>query len=191
MPSKVKTIKSGMLFRRLPFVRFVRQIIQDLAEPDVHVSGKAMEGIQAVTEAYLQNLMQGAALVVAHADRETLRTSDIELVRNIKKRAPVIEDSPRPSRVRCRAPDDGVVEKRKQRKLQGNESAISVPGIQRAAISADITRIGEEVYAHCEYVITIFMLELLKDAITCAKFNRRCTIKEFDVLDAARRHTSL
>lgn len=201
MPRKVKTIESGMFFRRLPFVRLVKQVIQDLPEPDVHVSSKAMDGIQDITETYVEGLMQDAKLAIAHADRETLRNDDIDLVRRISKRfRPTEEDqTPRPSRVRPRRAEDKTTmtkkKKRQQQKrkavLEDNEAAISMPGVQRAAVSAGIERVGEEVYDHCAEVVKEFLEKFIKDAIVSAKFNRRYTIKEADVLDAAKRNPSL
>lgn len=201
MPRKVKTIESGMFFRKLPFVRFVKQVIQDMPEPDVHVSSKAMGGIQDITEAYVEGLMQDAKLAIAHADRETLRNDDIDLVCKISRRFRQSEDdqTPRPSRVRPRRVEDGDTETkkkksraRKQREaLKDNEAAISMPGIQRAAVSVGIERVGEEVYPHCIDVVKGFLEQFLKDAIVSAKFNRRYTIKEADVLDAAKRNPCL
>lgn len=186
-----------MLFRRLPFVRLVKQVVQDMSEFDVHVSSRAMEGIQQITEAYVEGLMEHSKLAIVHAGRETLRNDDIELVRKISTHPrPTIGDetSPRPSRVRARRVEDvsAMTKKNKKRKvLRGNESAISVPGIQRAAIKAGIQRVGEEVYAHCTDVTKKFLEDLLRDAIVSAKYNRRYTIKEADVLDAAKRNSCL
>jgi histone H3/H4 len=205
MPRKVKTIESGMFFRKLPFVRLVKQIIQDMPEPDVHVSSKAMEGVQDITETYMEGMMEDAKLAIEHANRETLRKEDIDLVRKIARRCHPSEDdqSPRPSRVRPRKDDEDDVavtkkDRKKQQKrkterriLEDNEAAISMPGIQRAAVKAQIDRVGEDVYDHCTEVVKGFLEQFLKDAIISAKYNRRYTIKEADVLDAAKRNPSL
>ena len=135
MPKKVKLIESGMFFRKLPFCRFVKQVIQDMPEPDVHVSSDAMIEVQQVTEAYLETLMDHSKLAVAHGNRETLRNDDIDLVREITKRDHRVvveadeeeeEGEDRPSRVRPRRVEDGDTVTKKQRKvLEGNEGAIS------------------------------------------------------------------
>ena len=195
MPKKVKTIESGMFFRKLPFTRLVKQIIQDLPEPDVHISGKAMDGIQDITETYIEGLMRDAKYAVAHADRETLRNDDIDLVRRISRRFHPTDDdqTPRLSRVRPRRTDDETKKTRRAagRVLKDNEAAISMPGVQRAAVGAGIERVGEEVYAHCIEVVKEFLERFLRDAIVSSKYNRRYTIKEADVLDAAKRNPSL
>ena len=124
-----------------------------------------------------------------HVDRETLKVSDIELVRRIKNRPPMTDES-RPSRIRILAsPADATT--KKKAKLKGNERAISIPGIQRAAVRANILRVSKRVYGYCTQVMREFLQEFIKDAVISAKFNRRITIKEADVLDAARRHTCL
>ena len=191
MPKKVKNIESGMFFRRLPFTRFVRQVIQDVPEPDVHVSGAAMAGVQEITEEYLSGLMANSKYAIVHAGRETLRIKDIELVRHIKCRPSVVDEEERPSRVRPHRVEDVATMTKKKKILKDNEGAVSVPGIQRAAIKAGIERVGDECYPHCIGVIKKFLEELLKDSVVSAKYNRRYTIKESDVLDAVNRHTAL
>ena len=203
MPKKVKAIASRKFFRRLPFVRFVKQIVQDMPEPDVRVSSMALDGIQCITEEHLEDLMEYSKMALAHAERETLRKSDIELVRAIRRRPPMPalgeddEESPRPSRVRPRrviVDGEGCMTVKRsmtKRRLEGNESAISTPGIQRAAVKVGIERVGDEVYGHCEEVVKEYLKAFLADAIVSAKYNRRCTIKDADVEDAAERHPTL
>ena len=186
MPKKVKLIESGMYFRKLPFTRFVKQVIQELEELDVHVASTAMESIQAITEDHVSNLMHHSKLAIAHAGRETLRKDDIDLV--IQMTTPTIkgEEEQRPSRVRVRK---DATTKTKKQTLYDNEdvTAISMPGIQRAAVKVGIERIGEDVYPHCVDVIADFMHVFLKDAIVSAKYNKRYTIKDDDVEDAVKR----
>jgi histone H3/H4 len=199
MPRIVKKIESGMFFRRLPFVRLTKQIIQELGEFDVHVSKKALRDIQDVTETYVASLMDRAKLAVGHGLRQTLRRADIDLVQELAQRPSHeftdVEESPRPSRVRPKSEETSSSSSTTARPIKiyrDNEEAISVPGIQRAAVEAGIVRVRESVYKYMRTTIVIdFMKELLTDAVASAKFNRRYTIKQADVVDAAKRHSCL
>ena len=69
-----------LLFRKIPFIRLVREVAQDFNE-NLKFSKVALEAIQICSESYLIGLAEDANLAAFHAKRITLQPRDIQLVR--------------------------------------------------------------------------------------------------------------
>jgi len=69
---------------KLPFSRFVREVLQDFHE-DARLSAQALVEIQVSLENYLIGLFKKCALVLVHCDRQTLMPKDLILVSRLEK----------------------------------------------------------------------------------------------------------
>lgn len=184
MPRNVRKIASGMHFRRMPFMRLVRQIAQELGEPDVRISSTAMLDVQEITEQYFTVLMRRCRIAMVHAHRETLYPSDIDAVYAIAYHKGPVPEWPCRAKPLVKKTTDGPV--KTQKVYTGNEKkAISVPAIQRAANKAFVLRISELAYERCTSTVKAFLTDLMTDCIACAKSNKRHTIKADDVDEAS------
>lgn len=72
-----------LLFRKLPFQRFVREIVQDY-KPDTRMTSQALGAIQEAAEAYLVGLFEDTNLCAIHAKRVTIMPKDMQLARRIR-----------------------------------------------------------------------------------------------------------
>ena len=74
---------TGLLIRKLPFQKLVREIVCGL-KPDLRFQSQAILSLQEATEAYLVGLFEDANLCVIHAKRVTIMPKDIQLARRIR-----------------------------------------------------------------------------------------------------------
>ena len=72
-----------LLFRKLPFQRFVREVAQDY-KTDLRFQGSAVLALQEAAEAYLVGLFEDCNLCAIHAKRVTIFPRDIQLARRIR-----------------------------------------------------------------------------------------------------------
>eukprot|EP00667_Euglena_gracilis_P024114 EG_transcript_27533 len=76
---------TGLLIRRLPFQRLVREI---MCEPGIglgfRLQRSALEALQEASEAYLVGLFEDANLCAIHAKRVTIMPRDLQLARRIR-----------------------------------------------------------------------------------------------------------
>ena len=78
-----------LIFRKLPFQRFVREVAQDYAyfgkdDPGLRFQGSAVLALQEAAEAYLVGLFEDTNLLAIHAKRTTIMAKDIRLARRIR-----------------------------------------------------------------------------------------------------------
>jgi len=74
---------TGLLIRKLPFQRLVREVAQDV-HPDLRFQSTAVLALQEASEAYLVGLFQDTNLCALHARRVTITPKDIQLARRIR-----------------------------------------------------------------------------------------------------------
>lgn len=74
---------TGMLIRRLPFQRLVREIAQAFKD-DVRFQSTAILALQEASEAYLVGLFEDCNLCAIHANRVTIQPKDLQLARRIR-----------------------------------------------------------------------------------------------------------
>ncbi len=72
-----------LMFRRLPFQRWVREIAQDF-KTDLRFQGSAILAIQEASEAYLVGLFEDTNLCAIHAKRVTIMPKDMHLARRVR-----------------------------------------------------------------------------------------------------------
>lgn len=72
------------LIRRLPFVRLVREIVQDFGISELRFSKAALEGIQLCAENYIVSLSEDAQLCAIHAHRVSVTPADFQLAQRIR-----------------------------------------------------------------------------------------------------------
>ena len=82
---------TGLLIRRLPFARLVRDIAEDFRDKsDAQYAsmwtGESLLALQEAAEAYLVETFQDANLCALHAKRVTVMPRDIQLARRIRGR---------------------------------------------------------------------------------------------------------
>jgi len=79
---------TGLLLRRAPFARLVREITINLSRDDIEFSirwqATALEALQVAAEARLVSLFEDAQLCAIHGKRVTLMKKDIQLARRIR-----------------------------------------------------------------------------------------------------------
>ena len=75
---------TNLLLRKLPFQRFVREIMQDCGRPEFRMQSHALMAIQEATEAYLVSMFEDTNLCCIHAKRVTIFPKDIQLARRIR-----------------------------------------------------------------------------------------------------------
>lgn len=73
----------GLLLRRLPFQRLVREIAQDYKN-ELRFQATAMLALQEASEAYLVGLFEDTNLCAIHAKRVTITPKDMQLARRIR-----------------------------------------------------------------------------------------------------------
>ena len=73
-----------LAFRKLSFERLVREVAQEYIE-DVNFAKLVFPTIQLVIETHLTRFFEKAGLCVKHADRTTLTTKDVQLVRRVSE----------------------------------------------------------------------------------------------------------
>lgn len=203
-----KMLENGRFFRKQPFVRLAKQVLQDLPEPDVRFSKQAIADMQTNVEEQLEFVLDATRRAAEHASRKTIQQADIDLVLEIARASSNYdpeeeisdgEDPSRKSRVRPKKTKDTMTskeaspsseQKKKVKKFYADNEyrAISAPSIQRAASKVEIKRVGEDVYGHCIYLIVGYLERFIADAVVSAKHNRRYTIKPDDILDASKIH---
>lgn len=72
-----------LLLRRLPYKRFVRELLQDYVD-EVKVSANAHIALQYFGEIYLTELSQDAILCAVHGKRKKVQSNDFMLARRIR-----------------------------------------------------------------------------------------------------------
>ena len=82
---EIKKYQKGanLLFRRVPFQRLVREIVQKRRE-GLKLQGLAVLALQEAGEAFLVGLMEQANLCAIHAKRVTIMPRDIQLAHRIQ-----------------------------------------------------------------------------------------------------------
>jgi histone H3/H4 len=74
-----------LLLRKLPFVRLVKEILQDIYhENTIRWHLNALNALQEATEAYLITLFEDTNIVAINAKRVTIMPRDIRVVRRIR-----------------------------------------------------------------------------------------------------------
>lgn len=74
---------TGLLLRKLPFQRLVREIAQDF-KPDLRFTEKALEALQEASEAFLVTLFEDANLMAIHTKRVTIQPKDMAVALRIR-----------------------------------------------------------------------------------------------------------
>ena len=74
---------TGLLIRRLPFQRLVREIAVDFKK-DLRFQSTALQALQEAAEAYLVGLFEDTNLLAIHAGRVTIMVRDLQLARRIR-----------------------------------------------------------------------------------------------------------
>ena len=72
-----------LLFRKLPFQRFVREVAQDY-KTDLRFQGSAVLALQTAAEDYLVGLFEETNLAAIHAKRVTIMAKDMRLAYRIR-----------------------------------------------------------------------------------------------------------
>ena len=72
-----------MLIRRLPFQRFVKEIIQKVQE-DLRLQSTAILALQEAGETFLVGLLEQSNLCTLHAKSVTIMPKDVQLARCIR-----------------------------------------------------------------------------------------------------------
>ena len=73
-----------LLIRKRPFQRLVREIAQDIRY-NLRFQGEALLALQEASEAYLTKLFEDTNLCAIHAKRVTIKPSDMQLSRYIRR----------------------------------------------------------------------------------------------------------
>ena len=74
---------TGLLIRKLPYARLVREVAQDF-NTDLRFQREAIGALQEASEAYLVGLFEDTNLCAIHAKRVTIMPKDIQLARRIR-----------------------------------------------------------------------------------------------------------
>ena len=74
---------TGMLIRKLPFQRLVRNIASEY-KPELRFQTDAVLGIQEAAEDYLVHLFEDTNIIAIHAKRVTILAKDMHLARRIR-----------------------------------------------------------------------------------------------------------
>jgi histone H3 len=74
-----------LLMAKRPFQRLVREITQDLSM-SMRWQASALLALQEASEGYLTELFEDSNLLAIHAKRVTIRDSDIQMVRKLRRR---------------------------------------------------------------------------------------------------------
>ena len=77
----------GLLLRRLPFHRLVREIARD-CNSQIRFAVDAVDALQHATEAYLVGLNEDTNLCAIHGKRVTIMRKDVDLARRIRGERP-------------------------------------------------------------------------------------------------------
>jgi len=75
---------TGLLMRRLPFARLVREIQQGLTREPYRWQAAAILALQEASEAHLVGLFEDTNLCAIHAKRVTIMPKDMQLARRIR-----------------------------------------------------------------------------------------------------------
>ncbi|XP_026144097.1 histone H3-like centromeric protein A isoform X1 [Carassius auratus] len=75
---------TGLLLRKAPFSRLVREVCQTFSRGQMMWQGYALMALQEAAEAFLVRLFSDANLCAIHAKRVTLFPRDIQLARRIR-----------------------------------------------------------------------------------------------------------
>lgn len=74
---------TGLLIRKLPFQRLVKEIAEEYRS-DLRFQSKALEAFQIATEAYIIGLFEDANLCCIHAGRVTVMSKDLALAHRLR-----------------------------------------------------------------------------------------------------------
>ena len=78
-----------LLIRKIPFQRFVQEILQDICGTAIDATHRmqtgALQALQEASEAYITELFEAANKIVVHCKCVTLMPKDLQLVMNIRK----------------------------------------------------------------------------------------------------------
>lgn len=74
-----------LLIPRLPFQRFVKEVIQEVANPDLRMRADALEALREAAEAHLVKTLEDGNRLAIHARRVTIRPSDMQLAQVIQR----------------------------------------------------------------------------------------------------------
>ncbi|XP_059411359.1 histone H3-like centromeric protein A [Carassius carassius] len=75
---------TGLLLRKAPFSRLVREVCQTFSREQMMWQGYALMALQEAAEAFMVRLFSDANLCAIHAKRVTLFPRDIQLARRIR-----------------------------------------------------------------------------------------------------------
>ena len=75
---------NGLLLRRLPFARLVREIQLGMTRQPYRWQGSAILALQEASEAHLVALFEDANLCAIHGKRVTIMPKDMQLARRIR-----------------------------------------------------------------------------------------------------------
>ncbi|GAA5889618.1 hypothetical protein JCM6882_007085 [Rhodosporidiobolus microsporus] len=75
--------ETGLLLRKLPFQRLVREICENIMQ-EMRWQRSALEALQEATEDYLVALFADSNLCAIHAERVTLKVSDMKLALRLR-----------------------------------------------------------------------------------------------------------
>ncbi|XP_056320064.1 histone H3-like centromeric protein A [Danio aesculapii] len=75
---------TGLLLRKAPFSRLVREVCQTFSREHMMWQGYALMALQEAAEAFMVRLFSDANLCAIHAKRVTLFPRDIQLARRIR-----------------------------------------------------------------------------------------------------------
>ena len=75
--------RTNLLIKRAPFVRLVREIVQDFKQ-DLQFQNSAIGTLQEAAEAYIVRLFEDTNLCAIHAKQITIMPKDIQLARHIR-----------------------------------------------------------------------------------------------------------
>jgi histone H3 len=74
---------TGLLLRKMPFQRLVREITQKYKD-DIRFQSAAIAALQEAAEAYLVGLFEDTNLIALHARRVTIMPKDLQLARRLR-----------------------------------------------------------------------------------------------------------
>jgi histone H3 len=72
-----------LLIHKLPFSRFVREILGSVSDRIERIAGEALLALQEASEKFLINLFEDSNLCAIHARRVTIMNKDIKLVKRL------------------------------------------------------------------------------------------------------------
>ncbi len=76
---------TDLVFPKTPFQRLVREITQDIKNPDMLWSAEAMEALQVASEAFLIEVFQDANELAIFRDCETIEPRDMQMALKLRR----------------------------------------------------------------------------------------------------------